>query len=85
MGAGAFCLGDLEMKQCVGVGREDEGTSSNRPELVAALVLALSATKTTNDMIYLCDNQALLKVVQKWTGNGPRQTMENAADADRSL
>ena len=50
MGAGAFCLGDPEMKQCVGVGREEEGTSSNRPEL-AALVLALRATKTTDDML----------------------------------
>ena len=68
MGAGAFCLGDPEMKQCVGVGREEEGTSSNRPEL-AALVLALRATKTTDDMLYLCDNQALLKAVQKWTGD----------------
>ena len=55
------------MKQCVAVGREEEGTSSNRPEL-AALVLTLRATKTTDDMIYLCDNQALLKAVQKWTG-----------------
>ena len=81
MGAGAFCLGDPEMKQCVGVGREEEGTSSNRPEL-AALVLALRATKTTDDMLYLCDNQALLKAVQKWTGDGPKQTMVNAPDAD---
>jgi ribonuclease HI len=69
------------MKQCVGVGREEEGTSSNRPEL-AALVLALRATKTTDDMIYLCDNQALLKAVQKWTGEGPKATMVNAPDAD---
>ena len=81
MGAGAFCLGDPEMKQCVGVGREEEGTSSNRTEL-AALVLALRATKTTDDMVYLCDNQALLTTVQKWTGDGPRQTMENAPDTD---
>ena len=74
MGAGAFCLGDpSEMKQCVGLGREEKGTSSNRLEL-AALVLALRATKTTNDMLYLCDNQALLKTVQKWTGDGPKQT-----------
>ena len=36
MGAGAFCLGDPEMKQCVGVGREEEGTSSNRPEFTSA-------------------------------------------------
>ena len=80
MGAGTFCLGDPEMKQCVGVGSEEEGTSSNRPELA---VLALRATKTTNDMLYsLCDNQALLKAVQKWTGDGPRQTMVNAPDAE---
>ena len=79
MGAGAFCLGDPEMKQCVGVGREEEGTSSNRPEL-AALVLALRATKTTDDMLYLCDNQALLKAVQKCTADGPRQTIVNAPE-----
>ena len=47
-------------------------------------MLALRATKTTNDMIYsvVCDNQALLKAVQKWTGDGPKQTMVNAPDAD---
>jgi hypothetical protein len=49
MGAGAFCLGDVEMKQCVGVGREEEGTSSNKPEL-AALVLALRATKKDSNL-----------------------------------
>ena len=32
-------------------------------------MLALRATKTTDDMLYLCDNQALLKAVQKWTGD----------------
>ena len=35
-------------------------------------------TKTTEDMLYLCDNQALLK----WTGDGPKQMMVNAPDAD---
>ena len=54
-----------------------------RPEL-AEQVLALRATKTTDDMLYLCDNQALLKVVQKsrWTGDGPKQTMVNAPNED---
>ena len=33
-------------------------------------------------MLYLCNNQALLKAVQKWTGDGPRQAMVNAPDAD---
>ena len=71
-GAGAFCLGD------------PEGTSSNRPEL-AALVLALRATKTTDDMLYLCDNQALLKAEEEkgtrrsvWTA-GVRKTVRKGA------
>ena len=45
-------------------------------------MLSLRATKTTKDMIYLCDNQALLKAVQKWTGDRTRQMMVNAPDAD---
>ena len=81
MGAGAYCLGDPDVQQCVGVGREEEGTSSNRPEL-AALVLALRKTRFTDNLLYLCDNQSLLKAVQKWTGEGPKQTMANAPDAD---
>ena len=81
IGAGCFCLGDQEMKQCVSEGRKKEGTSSNRPEL-ASLVLALRATKTADDMIYLCDKQALLKAVHNWTGEGPKATMVNAPDVD---
>ena len=57
MGAGAYCLGDPDVQQCVGVGREEEGTSSNRPEL-AALVLALRKTRITDNLLYLCDNQS---------------------------
>jgi hypothetical protein len=29
-----------------------------------------------------CYNQALLKAVLRWTGDGPKQTMVNAPDAD---
>jgi len=43
---------------------EEAGSSSNHPEL-AALVLALRGTPVTKPMLYLCDNQALLKVVKK--------------------
>ena len=81
MGAGAYCLGDPDAQQCVDVGREEEGTSSNKPEL-AALVLALRKTRFTDNLLYLCDNQSLLKAVQKWTGEGPKQTMANTPDAD---
>ena len=47
-----------------------------------ALVLALRKTRFTDNLLYLCDNQSLLKAVQKWTGEGPKQTMANAPDAD---
>ena len=49
------------------VGREEEGSSSNRPEL-AAFVLALRVTPVTKPILYLCDNQALLKAVKRWVG-----------------
>ena len=39
-------------------------------------------TRITDNLLYLCDNQSLLKAVQKWTGEVPRQTMANAPDAD---
>jgi len=51
------------------VGREEEGSCSNRLEL-AAIVLALRGTPVTNPMLYLCDNQALLKAVKRWVGEG---------------
>jgi hypothetical protein len=46
------------------------------------LVLALRKTRFMDNLFYLCDNQSLLKAVQKWTGEGPKQTMANAPDAD---
>jgi len=46
------------------VGREEEGSRSNRPEL-AAFVLALRSTPVTQPILYLCDNQALLKTAKK--------------------
>jgi len=63
------------------VGREEEGSSSNRPEL-AAFVLALRGTPMTNPMICLCDNQALLKAVKRWVGEGGKATLVGAPDAD---
>jgi len=41
-----------------------EGSSSNRPEL-AAFVSALCGTPVTKLMLYLCDNQVLLKMCKK--------------------
>jgi len=33
-------------------------------------------------MLYLCDNQALLKAVKKWVGEGGKATLVGAPDAD---
>jgi len=66
------------------VGCEEEGFSSNRPEL-AAFVLALRRTPVTKPMLYLCDNQALLKAVKRWVSEGEKATSIGAPDADMSL
>ena len=55
--------------------------NSNRPEL-AAFVLALRGTPMTKPMLYLFDNQALLKAVKRWVGEGGKVTLVEAPDAD---
>ena len=71
MGAGYVNLRKQRIRQQRKVGREKEGSSSNRPEL-AAFVLALRGTTVTKPMLYLCDNQALLKAVKRWVDEGTR-------------
>jgi len=81
MGAGYVNLRKQRKWQQRKVGREEEGSSSNRLEL-AAFVLALRGTPVTKLMLYLCDNQALLKVVKRWVGEGVKATLVGAPDAD---
>jgi len=63
------------------VGRKEERSSSNNPEL-AASVLALCGTPVTKPIMYLWDNQALLKAVKRWVGEGGKATLVAAPDAD---
>jgi len=63
------------------VEREEEGSSWNHPELVA-FVLALRSTPLTKHMLYLCDNQALVKDVKRWVGKVGKATLVGAPDAD---
>jgi len=81
MGAGYVNLRKQRKRQQRKVGREEEGSSSNRPEL-AAFVLALRGIPVTKPMLYLCDNQALLKAVKIWVGGGGKATLLGAPDAD---
>ena len=59
MGGGFCCLQKGNVKGCIRVGREQEGTSSSRPEL-AALEIALHQATEKEDVVYLCDNQSVL-------------------------
>jgi len=63
MEAGNVSLREKRRRQQSKLGLKEEGSSPNRPELVA-FVLALRGTPVTKPMLYLCDNQALLKTVQ---------------------
>jgi len=81
MGAGYVNLRKQRKRQQRKVGREEGGSSSNRPELVA-FVLALCGTPMTNPILHLCDNQALLKAVKRWVGEGRKATLIGAPDAD---
>ena len=79
MGAGYVNLQKQRKRQQRKVGREEEG--SNRLEL-AAFVLALRSTPVTKPMLYLCNNQALLKAVKRWVGEGGKVTLVGVTDVD---
>jgi len=63
-GAGYHNLRRKKKKQQCKVRREEEGCSSNRPKS-AAFLLARGDTLTEEPLLYLCDNQSLLKAVNR--------------------
>ena len=81
MGAGYNNLRRKKKKHQCKVRREAEGPSSNRREL-AAFLLALRDTPIEEPLLYSCDNQSLLKAVNKWIGEGGKATLVGAPDAD---
>jgi len=81
IGAGYNNLSRKKKKQQCKVGREEEGPSSNWPEL-AAFLLALRDTLIEEPMLYLCDNQSLLTAVNRWIGEGEKATLVGAPDMD---
>jgi len=73
MRAGYVNLRKQRKRQQRKVGQKEEGSSSNRPELAAPV---------TKPMLYLCDNQALLKAVKIWVGECGKAMLVGAPDAD---
>jgi ribonuclease HI len=81
MGSGCCKFKEEGADKCARVGREEEGTSSNRPEL-GGIVLALESAALSEDALLLCDNEAVLCVIKKWVGQGGKATLATAPDAD---
>jgi len=48
--------------------------SSNRPEL-GGVVLALRSAALSDDALLLCDNEAVLRVIKKWVGQGRKSNV----------
>ena len=61
--------------------REEEGLSSNRPELVA-LRECLEAHDDQVDLLYLTDSEASLQDIHKWIGCGAKLNLSKSPDAD---
>ena len=83
MGPGCCKFQGEEAHKCARsrVGREEEGTSSNRPEL-GEIVLALQSAALSEDVLLLCDNAAVLCAIKKGVGQGGKATLATAPDAD---
>ena len=74
-------LQEQRLRESSKVGREEEGLSSNRPELVA-LRECLKAHDDHIDLLYLTDSEASLQAIHKWIGCGAKLNLSKSADAD---
>jgi hypothetical protein len=63
------------------VGREDEGVSSTRPEMVA-LAECLEDHGDDINLLYLTDSEAILQAIHRWIGCGAKLNLSKAPDAD---
>jgi ribonuclease HI len=63
------------------VGREEEGLSSNRPELVA-LWQCLEAHQDHENLLYLTDSETTRQAINKWIGGGAKLSLAKTADAN---
>jgi len=81
MGTGYNKWRRKKKKQQYKVGREEQGSSSNRLEF-AAFLLALRNTPIEEPLLYLCDNQSLSKAVNRWICEGGKAISVKAPDAN---
>jgi ribonuclease HI len=81
MGSGCCKFWEKGKGKCVQVCREDEGTSSNKPEL-GGVVLTLQSAALSEDALLLYNNETVLRIIRKWVGQGGKTTFDTAKDAD---
>jgi ribonuclease HI len=74
-------LQEQRSNQSHNVGREEEGMSSNRPELVA-LRECLETHPDNENLLYLTDSEDTLQATNKWIGEGAKLSLEKTSDAD---
>jgi hypothetical protein len=63
------------------VGREEEGLSSNRPELVT-LWECLKTHQDHENLLYLTDSETTLQSINKWIGGGAKVRLAKTVDTD---
>ena len=49
---------------------------------LGGVVLALQSAALSEDVLLLCDNEAVLCAIKKWVGQGGKATLATAPDAD---
>ena len=74
-------LQEQRIRESSKVGREEEGLSSNRPELVA-LRECLEAHDDHIDLLYLTDSEVSLQDIHKWICCGAKLNLSKSPDAD---
>jgi hypothetical protein len=63
------------------VGREDEGVSSSRPQLVT-FVECLKDHGDDVSLLYLTDSKAILQVIHRWIDYGAKLNLSKSPDTD---
>ncbi len=74
-------LHEQRSNQFYKVGREEEGMSSNRQELVA-LRECLETHPDNKNLLYLTDGETTLQTINKWIGGGAKLNLAKTVDAD---
>jgi ribonuclease HI len=76
-----YTLDEQRIRESSKVGREEEGLSSNHPELVV-LRECLEEHEDHVDLLYLTDSEASLQVIHKWIGCGANLNLSKSPDTD---